>query len=348
MQTIHDLETPAVLIDMDIVEHNIKGMQNRCDDLGVKFRPHIKTHKIPAIAQMQIDAGAVGIACQKVSEAEVFANAGFKDIQLPYNIVGERKTARLAHMTRYAKITVTADSAPVIDGLGRAARRADTQFYVMVELVGPNRRTGTTPRQAFELAQRVISHDHLIFEGVMIYPSDASVRPRLQETLTLLEAANVPVNVVSGGGSGAALEAHLMPELTELRVGTYVFYDWGSVTRGWATLDDCAMKVTATVVSANEPDRVILDSGSKTLNAESQDGRFGYIVEYPDAKLYQLNEEHGFVDFSAYERLPQVGDVVTIIPVHTCVVTNLHNQLYAVRGDEIERVHLVEARGMVW
>ncbi len=348
MTTINTLETPSVLIDMDVVERNIAAMQKRCDDLGIQFRPHIKTHKIPALAQMQLDAGAVGIACQKVSEAEVFVEAGFKDVQIPYNIVSERKTNRLAQLARRAHITVTADSAAVVDGLGAAAMNASAIIHVLIELVGPNRRTGTTPRQAFELAQRVISHNNLRFEGIMGYPSTEAMRPAFQQAIALLQAADVAMPTVSGGGSGAALEVHLLPELTELRVGTYIFYDWRSVLNGWATREDCAMRVRAMVVSANEPDRVILDSGSKTLNAESEAGVYGHIVEYPEAKLYALNEEHGFTDFSAYDDMPKVGDIVHIIPIHTCVVTNLHNQIYAVRGDEIVQPYLVEARGMVW
>ena len=349
MQTIHDLETPSILIDLDIMQRNIEAMQKRCDDLGIDFRPHIKTHKIPAIAQMQLDAGAVGIACQKVSEAEVFVDAGITDIQIPYNIVGERKTARLAELAKRAKVTVTVDSVAVIDGIASATKNAGATIHTLIELVALNNRTGTTPQNALELAQHILSYgDYLKFEGIMIYPADAAIRPRLQETLALLQDAGIAVNTVSGGGSGAIRESHEIPELTEMRVGTYVFWDWGSVTKGWASFDDCAMKIRATVVSANEPSRIILDSGSKTLNAETVDGCFGTIVEYPEARLHKVNEEHGYVDFSDCEALPQVGDVVHIIPVHTCVVTNLHNRLYGVRGENIEQVWDVAARGLVW
>ncbi|MEM6281160.1 MAG: alanine racemase [Chloroflexota bacterium] len=348
MQTVNDLETPTVLIDMDIVERNIAEMQKRCDDLGIHFRPHIKTHKIPAFAHMQLAAGASGIACQKVSEAEVFADAGITDIQIPYNIVGERKTARLAQLAKRVTLTVTADSAPVIDGIAAAAHAHDARIHMMVELVALNRRTGTTPQTALELAKRIVGHKNLDFAGIMIYPSNVGVRPRLQETLQLLADADIAVKTVSGGGSGAALEVAQMPELTELRVGTYIFYDFRSVMMGWAKLENCAMTVKATVVSANEPDRVILDSGSKTLTSELVNSTHGYIVEYPEATLYRLNEEHGFVDMSAYETLPTVGEAVHIIPVHTCVVTNMHNQVYAVRGEAVEQPYPVAARGLVW
>ena len=153
ISTIHDLETPSILIDLDLMERNIAAMQKRCDDLGIRFRPHIKTHKIPDIARRQEEAGAVGIACQKVSEAEVFADAGFKDIQIPYNIVGTAKTRRLAQLAQRADVTVTVDSQAVLDGIATAMRDANATIGVMVELVALNNRTGTTPEDALELGE---------------------------------------------------------------------------------------------------------------------------------------------------------------------------------------------------
>ena len=348
LETIQDLETPSVIIDLDLMEKNITAMQKRCDEIGINFRPHIKTHKIPDIARRQLDAGAVGIACQKVSEAEVFAAAGFRDIQIPYNIVGKRKTRRLAALAQRADVTVTVDSKAVIDGIAEAAQELGATIGMMVELVSLGNRTGTTPDASLALAQQIVSSDNLRFAGVMIYPSDAAVRPRLLETLELLESAGIAVETISGGGSGAIRDAHLLPELTELRVGTCIFWDWNSVDADYTSFDKCAMRVRASVVSANEPSRVILDSGSKTIQSETVDGQFGYIVEYQAARLYKVNEEHGYVDFSACDTVPAVGDIVHIIPVHTCVVTNLHNQLYGMRDGKIEVIWDVAARGLVW
>lgn len=347
-QTVDDLETPSVLIDLNKMERNIIAMQKRCDDLGIQFRPHIKTHKIPAIARRQLDAGAVGIACQKVSEAEVFADAGFDDIQIPYNIVGESKTRRLAQLARRVKLTVTVDSLPVVEGIAGAAREADATIGVMVELVSLNQRTGANPYDALDLARRISASDNLRFTGLMVYPSDAAIQPDIQKTLRLLEDAGIAVETVSGGGSGAILESHLIPELTEMRVGTYVFWDWGSVTHNMTIFDHCAMTVRCSVVSANEAHRVILDGGSKSIHSETVDGCFGYVTEYPAARIYKVNEEHGYVDFSACDSMPGVGEIVHIIPVHTCVVTNLHNWIFGVRGGTIEEVWDVAARGLVW
>ena len=198
--TVQDLETPSVLIDLDRMERNIGIMQRHCDDLGIQFRPHIKTHKIPDIARRQVEAGAVGIACQKVSEAEVFAAAGFRDIQIPYNILGKRKTSRLAALAIQAEVTVTVDSRPVIDGIAEAAQEAGATIGVMVELVSLGERTGTTPADALELAKHIVASDGLRFAGLMIYPSNVEIRPRLLDALKLLKQAGIAVETISGGG----------------------------------------------------------------------------------------------------------------------------------------------------
>jgi D-serine deaminase-like pyridoxal phosphate-dependent protein len=330
------------------MEHNIGRMQGYCNHHGLKFRPHIKTHKIPAIAKLQLAAGAVGIACQKLSEAQVFIDAGIDNIQIPYNIVGPQKTARLVEMSIYNRVTVSADHPSVIRGLAEAAAASDMAIRVMVDLETEIERTGARPAEVIELAKKIDEEEHLHFAGILVYPSNPSIRPALQEVLEGLDHAGIGVDSVSGGGTGAAQTAHEVPELTELRVGTYVFNDINTVTQGWATVDDCAMTVLATVVSRPSTTRAILDSGSKTLAADRINEGHGLILEYPDAKIYKLNEEHGFVDLSACEDTPVIGEQVHIVPVHTCVVTNLHNQIYGVRGESIEDVWDVAARGQVW
>lgn len=348
MTTIDELETPSVLIDLDRMEQNIARMQDYCNQHGLGFRPHMKTHKIPDIARLQIEAGAVGIACQKLTEAQVFIDEGFDNIQIPYNIVGPQKTARLADMSIYNRITVSADHPAVISGLADAARANGITIRVMVDLVTEIQRTGAPVDEMVTLAKLIDDDENLHFAGILVYPSNPSIRPQLQEALNALNQAGIGVDSVSGGGLGASFHAHEIPELTEIRVGTYVFNDWGSVVKGWASLDNCAMSVLATVVSRPTPDRVILDSGNKTLAADRINDGHGYIVEYPESHIYQLNEEHGIVDMSQCAERPIIGERVHIIPVHTCVVTNLHNQIYGVRGNEIEVIWPVAARGMVW
>jgi D-serine deaminase-like pyridoxal phosphate-dependent protein len=348
MTTIDELETPSVLIDLDRMERNIARMQNYCNEHGLGFRPHIKTHKIPDIARLQIEAGAVGIACQKLTEAQVFIDEGFDNIQIPYNIVGPQKTARLADMSMYNRITVSADHPAVIAGLSDAARANEITIRVMVDLVTEIQRTGAPLDEMVTLAKLIDDDENLHFAGILVYPSNPTIRPYIQEAISMLGQAGIGVDSVSGGGLGASFHAHEIPELTEIRVGTYVFNDWGSVVKGWATPDDCAMTVLATVVSRPTPDRVILDSGNKTLAADRINDGHGYIVEYPESHIYQLNEEHGIVDMSQCQDRPIIGERVHVIPVHTCVVSNLHNQIYGVRGDEVEVIWPVAARGLVW
>jgi D-serine deaminase-like pyridoxal phosphate-dependent protein len=345
---IYELETPRVLIDLDRMERNIERTQALCDASGVALRPHIKTHKIPEIARMQVEAGAVGIACQKVSEAEVFAQAGFDDIMIPYNVLGATKAARFADLALYNRMTAAADNLPVIQGLSEAAAALDIRLRVIVDLATEIERTGVSVDQAVELAKAIEQDEHLHFAGLMVYPSYPTIRPILQEALARLDEAGIGVDVVSGGGTGAVLNAKDVPELTEVRVGTYVFNDWTTVSRGWCALEDCAMTVRATVVSRPAETRAILDSGSKTLSSDVFDGGYGHILEYPDARIYKLNEEHGYVDLSACATKPQIGEVVSVIPAHACVVTNLHNVLYGVRGDQVELSWAVAARGLVW
>lgn len=348
MIDIDQLETPSVLIDLPRLQRNIETMQARCDEIGLAFRPHIKTHKLPQIAEMQMAAGAVGIACQKLTEAQVFIDAGFDDIQIPYNIVGPQKTARLADMALYNRITVSADHEDVVKGLDEAARANSIAIRVMVELATEIERTGAQPGELVKIAQQIEQSDWLHFAGILVYPSYVSARPALQEAIEGLNQAGIGLDSVSGGGTGAALVAHEVPELTELRVGTYAFNDVNTLSRGWCVQDDCAMTVLATVVSRPDKNRAILDSGSKTLAADRVNDGHGLIVEYPQAKIYQLNEEHAYVDLSDCEARPSIGDRVHVIPVHACVVTNLHNRIYAVRDNSVEITWEIAARGLVW
>jgi D-serine deaminase-like pyridoxal phosphate-dependent protein len=209
-------------------------------------------------------------------------------------------------------------------------------------------RTGAPVEEVVRLAQAVEDDEHLHFAGLQVYPSFPSVRPALQEVLRLLDEAGLGVDVVGGGGRGAVLHAKEVPELTEIRVGTYVFNDWGTLSNGWCAPEDVAMTVRATVVSRPTEGRAILDSGSKTLSSDVLADGYGHIIEYPDARIYKLNEEHAYVDVSACETKPKIGEQVSIIPAHACVVSNLHNVLYGVRSDKVEVTWKVAARGLVW
>jgi D-serine deaminase-like pyridoxal phosphate-dependent protein len=343
------LETPVPVVDIDCMEANIARLQAYLDEHRIANRPHIKTHKIPAIAKMQMDAGAVGITCQKVSEAEVMADFGFSDIFIPYNILGESKLKRLMSLARRATVSVTADSAVVIRGVSKAAQDAGLTMTVLVECdLGAQRCGVQSPSDAAELARLIASLPNLHFGGLMTYPTNEHLDDFVRTTRGLLKEDGLPIERVSGGGSPMMWQVHTHPELTEYRAGIYVYGDRLTMRSGAVTLADCAIRVHATVVSRPTLERGILDAGSKSLSSDLHglDG-YGYICEYPEAKIYQLSEEHGHVDFSSCSRKPEIGERVTIIPNHCCTVTSLFDEVVGAREGTVEVTWQVAARGTV-
>jgi D-serine deaminase-like pyridoxal phosphate-dependent protein len=344
-----ELDTPCIVIDLDKVEANIKRLQRYLDEHRIANRPHIKTHKLPQIARMQIDAGAVGLTCQKLGEAEVMADAGFDDILITYNILGESKLHRLTQLAKRIRLCVSADSDVTIHGLSQACASAGTEVGVLVEFESGKQRCGVqTPEEAATLARLISSLPGLRFEGLMTYPTTAQSVPFVAETRALLATDGIEIRCVSGGGTPGMWEAHRWEGITEHRAGTYVYGDRKIVSTGTMTFVDVAMHVLTTVVSRPTTDRGILDAGSKVLSSDTLDlDGFGYILEYPDAHIYAQSEEHGHVDFSRCGSRPRVGEKVTVVPNHTCVVTNLANEVICVRNGKVSEVWLVAARGMV-
>jgi D-serine deaminase-like pyridoxal phosphate-dependent protein len=351
---VADLSTPRPIVDEDRLAANIDRIQTYMDAHGLNFRPHIKTHKIPALAAAQIAAGAKGINCQKITEAEVFAAAGFDDILITFNILGPEKLSRLAALNdRIAALTVVADSAVTIAGLSGcfASRKPLT---VLVECDTGGGRCGVqTPADAVALATLITRSPGLIFGGLLNYPKPAAalaVQAFLAETLALLERAGIPCPVVSNGGTPSLFEAHLVTAATEHRAGTYIYNDRSMVRAGHCSEADCAMHVLATVVSRPTADRAVIDAGSKALTSDLLGfADFGTVVDYPDAVITGLSEEHGVIDLSACNgRRPDIGDKIRIIPNHTCVISNLFDTMVFHRDGVVTRVEDVEARGLVW
>jgi D-serine deaminase-like pyridoxal phosphate-dependent protein len=346
---INDLETPVPVVDLDLLSANIYRLQAYLDQHNIANRPHIKTHKIPAIAQMQIDAGAVGITCQKISEAEVMAQAGLSDIFLPYNILGERKLARLMALAAKVKLSVTADSAVVTRSLSAAAKKSGLTLAVLVECDTGGQRCGVqSPQEAADLAHIIAKLPNLRFAGLMTYPTSAGFDSFVRQTRALLAADNIRIERVSGGGTPCMWQAHTHPELTEHRAGIYVYGDRMTLRTGAMTLADCSLRVHTTVVSRPTPERSIIDAGSKSLSTDLHglEG-YGYVCEYPDARIYQLSEEHGHIDFSACAHKPEIGERLTILPNHCCAVTNLFDEFVGARSGQVEITWPVAARGTV-
>jgi D-serine deaminase-like pyridoxal phosphate-dependent protein len=294
-----------------------------------------------------MDAGAVGVTCQKLGEAEVMVQAGIRDIFLTYNLLGEAKLERLMHLARRATVSVTADSDVTVRGLSTAARRAGLTLPVLVECDTGDKRCGVqSPRQAADLAGVIARAPGLHFGGLMTFPNGEAMDRFIREAKALLAADGLTVERVSGGGTACMWQAHTVKELTEHRAGTYVYGDRSTLKSGVMELEEIAFRVITTVVSRPTPDRGILDAGSKTLSSDlmKMEG-YGLIVEYPEAEIYLLSEEHGQVDFSKCQRKPEIGDQVTVLPNHVCPVSNLFDEVVGVRKDEVEVVWPVACRG---
>jgi D-serine deaminase-like pyridoxal phosphate-dependent protein len=344
--------TPAVVIDLDRVERNIARVQAACDAAGVANRPHIKTHKSPVIAKMQRDAGASGITCQKIGEAEVMAEAGLDDILISYNLLGEDKMGRLAKVMGRATVTVAADNPTVVAGLPRAAELAGRTLNVVVECDTGRKRAGVeTATEAVALAKEIASRPGLSFAGFMLYPPEDAMEVTqkfLDEATAGVRQAGLEPRMVSTGGTPNVANLGKIVGATEHRAGTYVFNDRMMLACGAASMDDLALHVVATIVSRAGPERGIVDAGSKTLTSDTGglDGH-GLILEHPEARIVKFAEEHGFLDLARCNDRPKVGDVVRIVPNHVCVVVNMVDRLVATRGDEIVGELPVAARGKI-
>lgn len=346
------LETPAVLVDLDIAERNIERYQAYCDKHGIALRPHIKTHKTREFARRQVMAGAVGITCQKISEAEVMADAGLDDILITYNIVGAQKLARLYALARRITLSVTADSRAVIEGLSAAFANAPKPLSVLVECDTGARRCGvTSPQAAVELAQAIDAAPGLTFGGLMTYPAvgrTTTVESWMREALALLEKAGLACRTITSGGSPDMWSAHLAPVTTEYRVGTYIYNDRSLVAADVCGWEDCALTVLATVVSSPSPDRAVIDAGSKILTSDllGLDGH-GHVLGRDDLLIRSLSEEHGCLTSTKGATGLEVGERLRIVPNHCCVVSNMVDQVSLHRGALLEDDRPIAARGCV-
>ena len=360
---IHDLDTPAILIDIETLDSNLSRMASYCRTNNLSLRPHTKTHKIPQIAHLQIQYGSPGITVAKLGEAEVMADAGITDILIVYPLWGEKKWARLAELAKRVRISVAMDSLAVAAGISRAAKAAGVEVGVRVEFDTGFRRCGlTADEESTSVAQQIMKLPNLRWEGISVYPGhimgNESIREQdiARENVQLdclyarLDAAGIPYPVVSGGNTPAAFESHRFHGITEIRPGTYAFNDRNTVDAESASYSDCAATALVTVVSTSVPGRAIVDSGSKTLAADmllsGKQKHFGYIQNHPELILDGLSEEHGHLLTPADSQV-RVGDRLRIVPNHVCPCINLHDQVFVVSGERVVDQWKVAARGKV-
>ena len=349
---IQDVETHAVLVDLAVVAANILRAQRLFDGLGKRFRPHIKTHKIPYLARLQMQAGAIGIACQKISEAEVFTAQDFDDILLCFNLLSADKIARARTLAEQGRLTIVADNAEVIARLSAGMAGAATPLRVVIECdTGMGRCGVQSPEGARDLARLIGAAKGLRFAGLMTYPKpddELAVEAFLTRARDLCLQDVGPSEVISSGGTPSISLAHLSPSITEYRAGTYIYNDRSLIARGSCGVSDCALTVLTTVVSRPTPDRGVLDAGSKSLTSDLLGlAGYGMIPAYPGARINNLSEEHGHLDLHLCDHRPKIGEKLQVIPNHACPVSNLVDQVVFHRAGQVIRWEDVAARGCV-
>ncbi|WIY53455.1 D-TA family PLP-dependent enzyme [Devosia sp. YIM 151766] len=353
MTRFNEIDTPAILIDLDRAEANLHKAQQAADQAGLKLRPHIKTHKLPFFARRQVELGAIGITVQKLGEAEVMADAGLTDLLLTFNIIGAAKLARLRALHDRVTIRVVADSTECVAGLAGTFTDPARTLGVFVECdTGMGRCGVQSPAAALELARTIMAAPGLEFAGLMTYPAAGKYRQAAQwlsEAKTLFEAGGIAVPAITTGGTPDMWHMQDAAAIaTEYRPGTYIYMDRSQVAAGAASYDDCALTVLATVVSRPTENRAIIDAGTKALTSDLLGlVGHGHVVEYPEARIARLSEEHGTLDLSDCARKPGIGETIRIIPNHCCPVTNLFDRVNLVRNGELVETLAVVARGRV-
>jgi len=357
--------TPSLIIDLPTVKRNIARMHGYVREHNLAIRPHTKTHKSQRMARLQLDAGAKGLTVAKAGEAISMAEV-CDDIFVAYPALDPWRREHLATLARRCTVRVGFDSADAAQMIGEAAHAADATIGALVDLDVGHHRTGVqSPAAALDLARAVAKTRGLRFDGIMFYPGHLKhpleeqaklivpIAAMVKETLDLLRKDGLEAKIVSGGSTPAAYQSHLIPGQTEIRPGTYIFNDMSTVSINQVTVDDCAARMTCTVISTAVPGKFVIDAGSKSL---TQDRRtidpdtagFGHVVEYPDATIVRLTEEHGEVQLGPSSRTPKVGERVHVVPNHICPCVNLQTMAWV--KDEAGNLEplSIDARGQVW
>jgi D-serine deaminase-like pyridoxal phosphate-dependent protein len=364
--SIYDLDTPATLVDLDRMEKNIGDRQATMNQCGVKFRPHIKTHKIPEIARLQISAGAVGIVSSKVSEAEPFADAGISDICIAYPVFGEKKWQRMADLAiKVQHLTVNCDNEQAAIGLSHQADKAGVSIHVQIDIDSGLHRGGISceEQSAIEyLARTIESLPGLQFAGITTFRSSGFAgAPSAKEAgdaegqllvdiAGRLRSAGIEVKEVTAGSTPTGLWVAKVPGITEVRSGNYVFNDLMQLQSGVADESQLALSVLCTVVSKNQSGRLTIDGGSKTFSGDAgsvgKDGTTAPTIARGIERrvtVERLSEEHGV---ARTDEPVKLGEKIRFIPYHACTCLNLTDELIGFRGQRVEVVWPVVARGL--
>lgn len=361
-RALDEVETPVVVLDLDRLEANLQRLQSYANSHAIALWPHTKTHKSPEIGLRQLALGAGGLTVAKTGEAEVFQEAGAPRILVHYPPFGVDKWDRLARVAAAGlELTVAVDGVASAEGLSAALGRHGARAELLVELdVGLHRTGQTTAEGALEVAQQLTRLPAVEVAGISCYPGHcrgdaATIHARveavdalLRETRDAFAGAGIRSDRISGGSTPTRYLTHETC-VNELRSGTYALLDRvDGPSEPDGGIDACALWVEVTVISDAIPGQIVVDAGSKTFTSDDHpDGGHGVIVGWPDLRLHTINEEHGYVDITASEGRPAVGEHVRVIPNHACGCVNLHDGLLGARNGVVERVVVVAARGLV-
>ena len=366
-RSIHSLDTPCMLIDLDRMERNLRFMQEKAELAGVKLRPHTKTHRTPAIAKIQRDMGAAGITVAKLGEAEVMASEGLDDIFIANEIVGPIKLERLRRLAATVrKLAVGVDHAFHVEELARVMTGESRSLDVMIDVETGDPRTGISPgKPAVELASLVHRTPGLRLRGIYTHDGqsyDAETLDEVKainresqrlmlETAGMMQSEGLPVEEISVGSTPSLLIDSIEPGVTEIRPGTYAFMD-GDQSQVLGTYAYCAQTVLATVISRPTPTRVVIDAGTKALTYYVQDSGVtrakghGRLKEHPGIYLDKMSDEHSSFEIPEASGLDfPIGLRLEIIPNHACPTTNLYDNLYGIRNGKVEISWPVLCRG---
>lgn len=354
---INDLDTPALIVDLDIMESNLARMASYARQHNLRLRPHTKTHKSPILAAKQLALGAAGLTVAKPGEAEVMLEANPSDILVAFPTFGPAKMERLRRVAQRAALTVAVDS---LDA-ARQLSDAGINSGILVEFDAGLGRAGIHPQDlpAFITELKKLPHTH--YAGVSFYPGhikslDDEGLERLQDLNRLLErtldqltrSGHTPT-IVSGGSTPTWPHSHRIHGVNEIRPGTYIFNDRNTINSAACTLAECAARLLVTVVSTAKPGQILIDGGSKTFSSDRLNGdsgvSFGLVLDAPEAHFHKMNEEHGFIDISHANRPFHVGEKLEILMNHVCVAMNLQDTVYGHRNGIVETSWTVAARG---
>jgi len=355
-----EIDTPALIVDLDALEGNIARMAQTVKGGAVRLRPHAKSHKCAQIARAQIAAGAVGVCSQKVSEAEALIAGGIADVLVTNEIVGARKVARLARLAREARIGVLADDADNVSQLDAAARAERVRLDVLVEIDVGAHRCGIEPGEpALALARTVAACRNLRFAGLHAYhgaaqhlrsaserrTAIAAAAEKALRTKQLIENAGIACETITGAGTGTFLLEGSSRVFNEIQPGSYVFmdadYNRNAWEEGWPRFEQ-SLFVLATVMSAPSTDRAVVDAG---LKASSVDSGMPLVYQRPGVEYAKASDEHGVLRIAAGAKALELGEKILLVPGHCDPTVNLYDWLVCVRKGTVEAIWPVVARG---